>query len=124
MVLTLFPFLPNTLTALGNLSQGCISAGGHFNPTNQSHAGPSDKIRHVGDLGNVTSDNNGVVDIIIEDSIISLTPGGEYTVVGRAVVLHADEDDLGRGGHIDSTTTGHAGARIACGVIGIDADIL
>ena len=37
----------------------------------------------------------------------------------RSVILHADEDDLGRGGFPDSKTTGHAGARIACGVIGI-----
>jgi len=29
------------------------------------------------------------------------------------------EDDLGLGGHDDSKTTGHAGGRVACGVIGI-----
>jgi len=32
--------------------------------------------------------------------------------------IHKDEDDLGQGGFPDSQTTGHAGARIACGVIG------
>ena len=40
------------------------------------------------------------------------------SVVGRSVVIHADEDDLGLGGQSDSLTTGHAGARLACGVIG------
>jgi len=33
------------------------------------------------------------------------------------VVIHADADDLGRGGHPLSATTGNAGARIACGEI-------
>jgi hypothetical protein len=32
-------------------------------------------------------------------------------------MVHADTDDLGQGGQSDSKTTGHAGARIACGEI-------
>ena len=41
------------------------------------------------------------------------------TIKGRAYVVHKDEDDLGRGGYPDSKTTGHAGERIGCGVIGL-----
>ena len=33
--------------------------------------------------------------------------------------VHADPDDLGRGGVELSKTTGNAGGRLACGVIGI-----
>jgi len=39
--------------------------------------------------------------------------------VGRSVVVHKQEDDLGRTEHPDSLTTGNSGARVACGVIGL-----
>ena len=42
---------------------------------------------------------------------------GEYSVVGRSVMIHAGGDDLGRGGHELSASTGNAGARVACGEI-------
>ena len=32
-------------------------------------------------------------------------------------MVHADPDDLGKGGHELSLTTGNAGARVACGEI-------
>lgn len=53
----------------------------------------------------------------IQDKQISLT--GAHSIVGRTLVVHADPDDLGAGGHELSKTTGNAGARIACGVIGL-----
>ena len=95
-----------------------MTAGGHFNPIGAPHGGPNDDFenRHVGDLGNIIADENGKVDITLEDSFLSLR--GEMSIIGRSVVVHADEDDLGKGMFSDSKTTGHAGARIACGVIG------
>lgn len=119
--------LPNTthglhVHALGNLVDGCISAGGHYNPDASPHGGPTDAAdaRHAGDLGNVRADASGVVDVCLTDELVSLA--GARSIIGRSIVLHADEDDLGRGGHADSKTTGHAGSRLACGVIGLDAD--
>ena len=43
----------------GNLLKGCATAGPHFNPFNQTHGGPGKSVRHVGDLGNVQSDDKG-----------------------------------------------------------------
>ena len=40
-------------------------------------------------------------------------------ILGRSLIIHKDEDDYGKGGHSDSLTTGHAGKRLDCAVIGI-----
>ena len=101
----------------GDLSDGCTTAGPHYNPTNQTHGGPDLQERHIGDLGNIQSDSEGNAVYKREDSKISLM--GIYSIVGRSCVVHADEDDLGKGKFEDSKTTGHSGARIACGVIAL-----
>ena len=44
---------------------------------------------------------------------------GPLSVVGRSCVLHRLTDDLGQGGNEESLKTGNAGARVACGVIGL-----
>ncbi len=87
------------------------SAGGHYNPTNQPHGGPADKLRHVGDLGNIVADNTGTATIDMMDDVITLN--GPFSIIGRAVVVHAGADDL------TSQPSGAAGPRAACGVIGI-----
>ncbi len=101
----------------GDNTDGCISAGPHYNPFNKTHGGIDDKERHVGDFGNVVTDDTGKGSFFFENDLIHLS--GKYSVVGRTCVLHADEDDLGRGSYPDSKTTGHAGSRIACGIIGL-----
>jgi len=101
----------------GDTTNGCVSAGAHFNPYGKVHGGPTDQIRHVGDLGNVEAGDSGSALVDIKDSIIQLS--GPNSIIGRALVVHADPDDLGKGGHELSLTTGNAGARVACGVIGL-----
>lgn len=101
----------------GDNTNGCISAGPHFNPLNQEHGAPTDGVRHIGDLGNVTADGTGKAKVEIMDKKIQLN--GQYSIIGRTLVVHADPDDLGKGGHELSKSTGNAGARLACGVVGI-----
>ena len=100
----------------GNLSDGCNSAGAHFNPYKKDHGGPDDEERHIGDLGNITADKDGNAHLEIVDKLVKLS--GPHSVLGRSIVCHENEDDLGRGGHKDSKTTGNSGPRIACGIIG------
>jgi len=97
----------------GDLSKGCESAGGHYNPDGIDHGDLSKG--HVGDLGNITADENGIAEIRIVAERVDLL--GERSVVGRSVVVHSDVDDLGKGGNEESLKTGNAGDRLACGVI-------
>ncbi|XP_023301605.2 extracellular superoxide dismutase [Cu-Zn] isoform X2 [Lucilia cuprina] len=101
----------------GDLTNGCLSMGGHFNPDKMDHGGPGDEVRHVGDLGNIEANENGVVDTTFTDHLISLT--GPRTIIGRGLVIHDNVDDLGKTTHPDSKKTGNAGGRAACGVIGV-----
>ncbi|KAH7842666.1 hypothetical protein Vadar_007847 [Vaccinium darrowii] len=105
--------------ALGDTTNGCNSTGPHFNPLKKNHGAPSDKERHAGDLGNIVAGPDGVAEISIQDMLIPLS--GHHSILGRAVVVHADPDDLGRGGHDLSKTTGNAGARVGCGIIGLQS---
>ncbi|KAI4457645.1 superoxide dismutase cu-zn -related [Holotrichia oblita] len=101
----------------GDNTNGCISAGAHFNPHKKDHGAPDAEVRHVGDLGNIEAGDDGTAKVRICDNVISLE--GAHSIIGRTLVVHADPDDLGVGGHELSKSTGNAGARCACGVVGI-----
>ncbi|KAK4770130.1 hypothetical protein SAY87_030662 [Trapa incisa] len=107
--------------ALGDTTNGCNSTGPHFNPSKKEHGAPSDGERHAGDLGNIVAGSDGVAEFSITDFQIPLV--GHHSILGRAVVVHADPDDLGRGGQELSKTTGNAGARVGCGIIGLQSSV-
>jgi len=109
----------------GDMSKMCDSMCDHFNPYNKKHGGGHNKSpeRHVGDLGNIVADMYGNVNITIYDNYISLK-NNSANIIGRGLVIHADEDDCGLGigaKRKESLITGNSGKRIACAVIGISS---
>ena len=105
----------------GDLSDKCESMCAHFNPLKKNHGCPGKKERHVGDLGNLKTDTKGNANYTFYDDVIRLK-GAKYNILGRGLIIHADPDDCGDGGMTDSLSTGHAGKRIACAVIGYAKD--
>ncbi|MDF1550458.1 MAG: superoxide dismutase family protein [Bacteroidales bacterium] len=87
------------------------SAGGHFNPTGMEHGSPTGEMRHVGDLGNLEANAEGKAEYTHVDQHLKLN--GKNSILGRSIIVHADEDDL------KTQPTGNAGARVACGSIGV-----
>jgi Cu-Zn family superoxide dismutase len=87
------------------------SAGGHFNPHHMQHGGPDAAVRHAGDFGNLEADTAGKAHYERVDTMISLD--GADSIVGHGVIVHEKADDL------KTQPTGNAGARVACGAIGV-----
>lgn len=105
----------------GDLTSKCESMCAHFNPYNKTHGCPGQKERHVGDLGNLYTDNNGKANYSFEDNVIKLR-GSKANILGRGLIIHADPDDCGKGNNEASLKNGNAGKRIACAIIGYSKD--
>lgn len=91
--------------------EGCLGACTHWSKEKVAHGDYSKG--HTGDLGNIEPASNG------EFQRTYFIKGANVDELwGRTLIVHADEDDLGHGGHDDSKTTGHAGKRIACAIFG------
>lgn len=86
------------------------SAGGHFNPMKKPHGAPDAAERHEGDMGNLEADATGKAHLELKDSMLKFS--GEYSILGRGVIVHEKVDDW-------SQPVGNAGGRLACGVIGV-----
>ena len=92
-------------------SDGCVAAGGHFNPYGDDHGMPNATERHVGDLGNIVTPAGAgtATPVDIEDHYITLFEATEG-IAGRTLVIHADPDDF-------MGASGNAGSRVACGIV-------
>lgn len=76
----------------GDLTDVCTSACAHYNPLGDGHGDMYSIDRHYGDLGNLKIDESGHAILNLYDLPIALKD-----VVGRSIVLHEGEDDLGKG---------------------------
>ena len=85
------------------------SAGGHFNPHKMRHGAPGQG--HGGDLGNLVFDAYGTATVDIMVSGISVSSDRPDGIIGRGLIVHAQQDDL------KTDPTGNAGGRVACAVI-------
>lgn len=86
-------------------------AGDHFNPGDSRHGAPTDdpSERHAGDLGNISADSTGDAELTLTMPDLALE--GTRGVVGRAIIVHADQDDF------TSQPSGESGDPVSCGVI-------
>lgn len=91
------------------------SAGGHFAPYGNAHGAPDADAHHVGDLGNITADADG--NVHAEMQFDQLAFSGPASILQKAVVVHAGEDDL------TSNPSGNSGDRVGCGVIRQEQEI-
>jgi Cu-Zn family superoxide dismutase len=87
------------------------SAGTHFNFLGSSKSPPADIDRITGDLGNIEAgaDGRGRLEATLETASLQ----GPFSILGRSVIVHAKPNDP------TQPPIGAAGARLACGVIGI-----
>lgn len=92
------------------------SAGGHLNPYNTQHGGPGATQHHVGDLGNVMANGEGVVNANLRVSGLAFS--GPASILQKAVIVHAGEDDLA------TDPSGDSGDRVSCGVIRQQNEVL
>lgn len=94
--------------------EGCHGLCEHYDIGKNNHGGDPEHRgeRHTGDLGNIElKDGKCEKDYYIRGISVK-------DLWGRSIIVHADEDDLGKGPFEDSLVTGHSGARIGCAIFG------
>ena len=121
----LYSLVPNKIRAIhiheyGDEREGCKSLGSHWNPLDKTHGTIKVKNmpRHSGDLiNNILPDSKGKFSYKYYDPLVNLRGDINQSILGRSVVIHDGEDDLGLGGNAESLKTGNAGSRFACALI-------
>jgi superoxide dismutase, Cu-Zn family len=90
------------------------SAEGHFNPTGKEHGLLNPNGPHAGDMPNIHIPEGGKFTVEVLNTFVTLAKGQDNSLLdddGTAIMIHDGDDDY------VSDPTGHAGGRIACGVV-------
>ena len=93
---------------------GCQGLCEHYDIGQNLHGGsPTSKgPRHTGDLGNIEMKGKKLrVSYDLKDVSVK-------DLWGRSIIVHEEEDDLGKGPFEDSLITGHSGRRMGCAIFG------
>jgi Cu-Zn family superoxide dismutase len=96
--------------AVGECEPPFKSAGGHFDPEDNSHGFLSEDGMHAGDLPNIHVPNSGALEVEMLATEVALDDE-LFDDDGAAIVIHEKADDY------KTDPAGDAGDRIACGVI-------
>ena len=97
--------------------EGCQGLCEHYDIGQNVHGGsPTSKgPRHTGDLGNIEMKGKKLrVSYDLKDVSVK-------DLWGRSIIVHDEEDDLGKGPFEDSLITGHSGRRMGCAIFGRSA---
>ncbi|CAJ0838162.1 649_t:CDS:2 [Entrophospora sp. SA101] len=95
---------------LGDISNGPLSTGDHYNPENVEHGDIN--IGHIGDLGNIYVDESGWGDLVVESRRIKV-----WEIIGRSIVISHGKDDEGKGNDKQSKIDGNSGQGLIAGII-------
>lgn len=85
------------------------SAGGHWNPTTHDHGKWGHGEHHMGDIGNLSADKEGIARLLFETDkwCIGCTDPNK-NIIGKTLIIHATKDDF------HTQPTGNAGGRVGC----------
>jgi Cu-Zn family superoxide dismutase len=109
--------------AVGQCVPPFTTAGGHFNPTGDTHGA------HAGDMPSLLVNEDGTAELEFETDRFSIRD--LFDMDGSAVIVHAGRDNFANipnryrspdsppegGPDAETLATGDAGARAACGVV-------
>ncbi|TGZ68705.1 hypothetical protein CRM22_004123 [Opisthorchis felineus] len=101
----------------GDISNHCLNAGAHWSFVKRAaHGGAKTVYRHAGDLGNLQTDSEGVMQFNLDYLPIYNDPSRGF--IGLVLAITDHEDDLGLGRNEESLKSGNSGTPLACAVIG------
>lgn len=85
------------------------SAGGHWNPSKDMHGKWDSTHFHMGDIGNLKADKDGVAKLVFSTDKWCLgCDDPSKNIIGKAIVIHSGVDDF------HTQPTGNAGGRVGC----------